>query len=140
MTDTPREPDPVENISAATARLFAALGRYFGAYMLGIVVCVLITPAELTLAGVQIWMFYPFFALPAFFGFYIVLGTSYQPFGGVGLAFWAMYAVGFIPVILGIYAFVSKATWLTPWRPLWIGFPIGFVGTLGVYYIGASGV
>jgi len=33
-----------------------------------------------------------------------------------------------------LLVYFTRPSRLRIWRPLWIGFPVGFVGTLGVYY------
>lgn len=127
--------DPVRPRAPALA-LGAA--RYVGAYLLGIVACLASTPASIELAGAALWPWYPVFAPIAFFLFYFYLPDGYLPSGGAGVAFLIWSSIGLLPLAGEIAAHIRHS--LRPWRPLWIGFPIGFVGALGVYYVAASSV
>ena len=117
-----------------------AIARYLGAYLLGIVVGVIATPAELILVGQPLWPWYPVFALPGYVLFYYYLAGGYLPFASAGLAFWTYYLVGLLPFLLGAWTVLRKPAWARTWRPLWIAFPIGFIGTMGVYYTAAASV
>ena len=44
------------------------------------------------------------------------------------------------PKVMEVLVYFIKSRRLRAWRPLWIGFPIGFVGTLGVYYTAAASI
>ena len=121
-------------------RAIIAIGNYFGAYILGIIACIAITPVELTLINVPLWMYYPILAIPGYVAGYVLLSVGYLPLGGVGLGYWAMFLVGLVPIVMGVVNFYLRRPLIKALRPLWIGFPIGFAGTLGVYYIAASGV
>ena len=120
-------------------RAFASgAARYLGVYLLGIVTCLALTPASMELAGAQLWPWYPVFAPIAFFLFYFYLADPYLPSGAQGLAYWTWFTIGIVPLCGETAVRLQPA--LRRWRPLWLGFPFGFVGTLGVYYTAASSI
>lgn len=83
---------------------------------------------------------YPFLAPIGCLLFYFYLEGAYLPFGGKGPSYWFYFTVGFYPFAMELVAcFLGSRRWWA-WRPLWIGFPIGFVGTLGVYDTAAASV
>ena len=114
--------------------------KYVGSYALGIAACILFTPGEQELAGAVIWPYYFVFAAVGFFLFYFYLEVAYLPFGGSGTAYWILFSSGFVPLVLESVAFFTRLPHFRACRPLWIGFPMGFVGTLGVYYTAAASI
>ncbi len=125
---------------ASAAKVVLSVLKYLGSYCLGIMACVLFAPAELELAGVVLWPYYAVFAVIGFFLFYLYLSSAYLPFGGSGASFWLLFSIGFVPVVFEAAAQFVRMPSLRPCRPLWIGFPIGFVGTLGMYYTAAASI
>ncbi|MEM7431665.1 MAG: hypothetical protein AAF351_06960 [Pseudomonadota bacterium] len=115
-------------------------GKYFAAYLLGIVVCIVFTPVDLKLVGVELSFYYPLLAIPGYLAFYFYLEGGYLPDGGISWAYWAMFAVGLIPFVVAAIAYFSSSQFFSKWRPLWIAFPVGFLGTIGVYYTVAGSV
>jgi hypothetical protein len=114
--------------------------KYVGSYILGTVACVLFTPAELEIAGVVLWPYYLVFAAIGFFLFYLYLSNAYLPFGGSGASYWVLFSIGFVPLVSEVALHFARMASFRACRPLWIGFPIGFVGTLGVYYTAAASI
>ena len=45
-----------------------------------------------------------------------------------------------LPFMMELLAYFLGSRSVLAWRPLWIGFPAGFVGTLGVYYTAAASI
>ncbi len=90
------------------------------------------------LAGVALWPWYPFLALPGFFLFFLFL----PPASGLGFGpgHWLTSLPGLIPPMAEVGGFLGKQPRLGAWRPLWIGSPIGFVGTLGAYFTVATSI
>ena len=134
---TSQDPGVSDKSSGTALRTFV---KYAGAYLCGICCCVVLTPVELELAGLPLWPFYPIFAVVGFALFYLYLKGAYLPFGGSGVVFWVLYSVGFIPVPCELIAFLSRNSLIRTGRPFWIGFPVGFVGTMGVYYTAAASI
>jgi hypothetical protein len=116
----------------------ARVGRYVIAYLLGIAAAVAFTPAEMVLAGHALWHLYPVFAFPGVLAFYFYLSPQYSV--GAGPVYWLTFCLGFTPVVVGVAASRSSGAWLRGWAHLWIGFPVGFVGTLGAYCTVAASI
>lgn len=56
--------------------------KYLGAYLLGIMASIAITPVEMSMGGhVPLWFLYPMLAPPGYFLFYLYLEGAYLPFG-----------------------------------------------------------
>ena len=113
---------------------FVSLVLYFVAYLAGIFTCLLYTPVQMKL-GAVLW--YPLVSWIGFFLFYL-LPPQYLVFGD-GIVYCLICSMGFLPVVLALATYFGMIR-LKPWRPLWVGLPIGFIGTLGVYYTAAASV
>jgi hypothetical protein len=121
--------------------VFREILKYLGAYLLGIITSIAITPVEMSMGGhVPLWFLYPILAPIGYFLFYLYLEGAYLPFGGEGPSYWLYVAVGLVPFVMELLAYLLRSRRLLAWRPLWIGFPIGFAGTLGVYYTAAASI
>ena len=114
--------------------------QYLFAYLFGIVLCVAVTPARWILIGFPIGVLYPFLAPLGYPLFYLYLSGAYYPNGGEGTAFWIMYLVGFVPFLMEAACFSFLPRSVRALRPVWIGVPLGFVGTLGIYYTAAASI
>ena len=110
-------------------------------YFAGVVVCVVATPVDVNLGGgILLWFLCSGFAWIGYPLFYLYLEGAYLPHGGQGVAYWSYATVGAVPFLLELLVHLfRKPRWFV-WRPLWIGFPIGFVGTLGIYYTAAASI
>ena len=138
-TGVEAEPQDSSGMSART--VFREILKYLGAYLLGIIASIALTPVEMSMGGhVPLWFLYPILAPIGLLLFYFYLEGAYLPFGGKGLIYWFFFTVGFVPFVMEVLAYLSRSRRLRAWRPLWIGFPIGFVGTLGVYYTAAASI
>ena len=135
------EAEPRKASGMSVGALFREILKYLGAYLLGVIACVALTPVEMNMGGdVPLWFLYPILAAIGYFLFYLYLEGAYLPFGGKGLIYWFFFTVGFVPFVMEVLAYFLRSRRLRAWRPLWIGFPIGFVGTLGVYYTAAASI
>lgn len=115
--------------------------KYLGAYLLGIIAAIALTPVEISLGGhVPLWFLYPILAPIGYLLFYFYLEGAYLPFGGKGPSYWSYFSVGLGPFVMEVLPRALGARRLRAWRPLWIGFPIGFLGTIGVYYTAAASI
>jgi hypothetical protein len=112
--------------------------RFVGAYLAGVLACVLVTPVEPVLVGTPLWPFYPLLAIIGFFLFYLYLPPQYV--FGSGIAYSMVYSIGLLSVILGIAVHFGPLRRFHVLSPLLTGFPIGFIGTMGVYYTAAASV
>lgn len=126
--------------SKSAALVLLEILKYVGSYVLGIAACILFTPVELELAGVVIWPYFIVFAAIGIFLFYLYLEGAYLPFGASGTAYWLLFSIGFVTPVLESVAYFTRLPRVRAYRPLWVGFPIGFVGTLGVYYTAAASI
>lgn len=119
-------------------RILRRFGRFFGFYLLGIVLGVVLTPAEFTLIGRPVWLFYIPFAALGFVLFYVDLPQQYV-FGSV-LAYWTVYGFGLAGALGGAAALFWRNGRYRRWFAPLMGLALGFVGTLGVYYAIAAGI
>ncbi|PAY16786.1 hypothetical protein CKO51_24915 [Rhodopirellula sp. SM50] len=138
-TDVEAEPRKPNGISAGA--LIRETLKYLGAYLLGVIACVALTPVEMNMGGHEpLWFLYPILAPIGYFLFYLYLEGAYLPFGGEGPSYWLYASVGLVPFVMEVMAYLLGSRRFHAWRPLWIGCPIGFVGTLGVYYTAAASI
>lgn len=100
----------------------------------------ILTPVTASLAGATLWPYYPLFAMPGLFLFYFYLSDPYLPDGGSSLIYWLWFFMGLIPLVVGAMTYFPKKVIPDSWRPLLIGAPVGFVGTLGVYFTAAASI
>lgn len=113
-------------------------GQYFLCYLAGIVACIIFTPVELVLLDAPIWLFFVPFAPVGYCFFYFDLPPQYV--FGSNIYYWSVYVFGIAFVSIGFVSRILTKGRLRPWQPFMIGFPIGFVGTLGLYYAAASSI
>jgi hypothetical protein len=114
------------------------LMKFLGAYLLGIVACVLVTPVEPVLVGTPLWPSYPLLAIIGFFLFYLTLPPHYV--FGAGIAYGLVYSIGLLSVVFGLAVHFGPLRRIRFLSPLLIGFSFGFVGTMGVYYTAAASI
>ncbi len=119
-------------------RFLSNSGQYFLGYLAGIIACIIFTPVELMLLDAPMWLFFIPFASIGYFSFYFYLPPQYV--FGSNVSYWSVYVLGITLVSIGFALGVMFKGRLRPWRPLMIGFPIGFVGSLGLYYTAASSI
>jgi NhaP-type Na+/H+ or K+/H+ antiporter len=130
-------PEKFNPPAAARTRVPLVILQYLGSYLLGILTCVLFTPVDLVLAGKALWPFYPF-AVIGFFLYYFYLDPQYV--FGPATTYWLVGSIGLAPLVFEVAAYFRRSPRLRAWRPLWIGFPLGFIGTLGVFYTAAASI
>lgn len=146
MAENPYSPSQVRQVAPPSAKSsIAVLGRelvkFLGAYLLGIVLCVALTPVEMTLGGdAPLWIAYPILAPVGYPLFYFYLDGAYLPFGGIGPSYWTYFIIGLLPIGIEGLTYLSQWRGARVWRACWLGFPMGFVGTLGVYYTAAASI
>ena len=113
--------------------LLLRCATYVGAYLVGIMTSIALTPAEVFLAGRWLGDDYPWFSLIGFFFFY---------FGYYDLA-WDFWSIGWTALgvmAFGVASFFGNRPRLVALRPWLLAFPVGFVGTLGAYYAAAGSI
>ena len=114
--------------------------KYFGGYLLGVFACLMFSHASLMLAGVFLLPASVIGALPGLI--YVVYCAIFEP----EFVFWFyLITVGFLPLWIRLYVRLShktdeKIARLIVFRPLWTTFPIGFLGTFGVYAAGSASI
>lgn len=129
---------PTSRPSREKRRWILILLKYAGAYLLGILLCILLTPADPVLAGTGLWPLYPLLAPVGFFLYYFYLTPVYV--FGDATSYWLTGLIGLIPLAMEGITFFGGFPALRNWRPLWIGTPVGFLGTIGVYYTAAASI
>lgn len=134
-SDSEAESDQQTPQRVSASPVLLSILKYVGSYLLGMVACVVFTPAEMELAGVAMWLYYPIFGLIGFVLFYLQI-----PIANSGLLYWLPFAIGCLPIVFEVIAFFVGTPRLRAFRPLWIAFPLGFVGTLGVYFAAAASI
>lgn len=122
----------------STARVVRTIGAYLTSYLLGIAAGLVLSPAEPVLAGVALWPSYLVLAPVGFVLFYFYLPPGYGMGSGAGHV--VAYCLGLAPFVAEVLVRLPGRPRWRAWRPLWIGFPVGFVGTLGVYYTAAASI
>ena len=148
MPDNPYSP-PTLNVDIPTSRLgrcsanvMREILKYVGSYLLGISVCVIGTPVDLAPGGVPLWPLY-FLLSPIgilLYCFYLpTLPSAYWPFGA-SLGYWSLASIGLIPFVFEVTTYFRRLSRLRRWRLFWVGFPIGFVGTLRIYYTATASI
>ena len=112
----------------------AVLWRYLGAYLLGIITSVFFTPVELFFSDVFLGPWFFLGCIPGVFvWFYLVINEP-------ELLRWSWVSVFALAPVLGeIWVRLPREASeldLSPtfWRPFWIAFPIGLLGSLGVFF------
>jgi hypothetical protein len=133
MTSEPTSPDAKNR-----TRLLIIVMKYLGAYLFGVLASVLFTPVEPVLVGKPLWPYYPLLAIIGFFLFYLYLPPQYV--FGSGLAYVLLYSINLLSVVLGLAVHFGPLRRIRVLSPLLLGFPIGFVGTMGVYYTAAASI
>lgn len=111
--------------------------EYVRAYLLGIVAAIVITPAQLSLAGVQLWYLYPILSIPAFFLFSTQLSANLS-WPNIIVA--CIYLVSIGCVLFGIAAHFGSLRRYQHLSPKLIGSTIGFMGTFAVYLISMGSI
>ncbi|MGI9442806.1 MAG: hypothetical protein ACR2N1_10090 [Rubripirellula sp.] len=120
---------PSVSVSRPVAKLLLGMLKYLGSYTLGILVAVPLTGLAENLKGfdeVASLMFWSILGLYFFFTFLI---SEFADL--VFYAWWALLIL-LIPFVCEAFAFFRRRSSVRSWRPLWIGFPVGFLGTTGV--------
>lgn len=119
-------------------RVIRRIAPFPGFYLLGILACILLTPVESGLVGKPAWLMYAAYAPIGFIIFYVNLPPQYV-FGPTP-GYWAVYALGLASLLLGLALMIAGRGRSRSWSPALIGLPLGFVGTLGVYYAALASV
>lgn len=141
MSDNPFSPpiDPGKS-TPTRKRLPKALKgifRYLAAYLSGILACVLLTEAEVFLAGKNLLPWYVLFS-PIGVALWCIAAFQSLP----SVPFELGWALGMLlsPCVGEAIVHINDVQPIRRCRPLWISFPIGFVGTLGIYWAGSLSI
>lgn len=125
------EQDDTTDVKPASGRkILLGIPKYLGAYLLGIAACIIATPAEWDFGRFPFFfLLYPILSVPFFFlwPFMVFQESTY-------LYRWWMWLIALTPVAGEGIAFLASRPRVRAWRPLWFGFPIGFVGSFTVYW------
>lgn len=107
--------------------------KFFAAYSLGIISCMVLTPVEAELAGIWLWSAYLLAPVGLLLSAVLLWQENDLSFGKSVLSV-ALWVMAFTPCVLECVCFLWHQSRLGRWRPLWVGFPIGFIGTLGMFF------
>lgn len=112
------------------------IGSGIVGYLLGILFAVAFTPAEVVLAGVNLLPFYLLLSVVGVVFFVILLFQQYTDM----LSTWWVGLFVLLPLACELGMYFGKKKSLRILRPAWFAFPIGFLGTLGIYFAGAQSI
>jgi|GEM_PF-6559572 len=127
---------PKKNLGLRLLRWF---GLFALSYLLGIAACVMLTVAEFELAGVNLL---PWYLGGAVIGLILIVILLFQEPGSV-LAVWPIWLVLLAPFVIETVLALSRKPGVRRlgwFRACWIGFPIGFIGTFGIYIAGSMSI
>lgn len=107
-------------------------------YSLGIATAILLTPAELELAGRNLLSAYILYSTFGFF-FFVFIPTS------IYLTDWSIsrvagYVISLLPVLVLVSYFHSQFRRIRKYAMILIGFSLGFVGTYGIYFAATASI
>jgi len=119
------------------ARVLLTLLKYFGCYLLGIFLCVILTDAEFVLAG--LWLL-PAYVLLSVVGCFLWFVSAFQALPSIPFEMWWVLLMLAMPCVGETLAYRYRGSNLRNWRPMWFGLPVGFVGTLGIYWVGSLSI
>ena len=117
-------------------QLYQRILEYLIPYFVGIIAAIVFTPADLSLAGVSLWFLYPILAIPAFLVFFTEI--SFNHIGDTILGLLYIASVG--GVVFGISTHFGSLRRYRYLGPRLIGFLLGFVGTVAVFFISAGSI
>ena len=123
-----------EKIQALSLRFL----HYLLPYLSGIFTAIVFTPVEFNLVGVALWWVYPIVAVPAFILWFFELIP--RALLGPDLLFLLPYLLSFVSIVCGLAAHFDPLRRYQNLGPALIAFPIGFVGTAGVYLISMASI
>ena len=115
------------------AKLVLGTLKYFGAFLLGILAALLLTGSAENLAegltGFDEIAAVVFYVIPGLYAFFTFLILE---FPDLFIQAWWASLILLIPFVCEALALLQRPSTLDPWRPVWIGFPVGFLGTTGI--------
>ena len=118
--------------------LYQCILRYLIPYVWGILAAIAFTPVQLSLVGVKLWYMYPVLAVPAFFLFVFELHP--RSLFGFETIVLMLYFMSAISILFGIGTHFAPLRRYRDYRPALITFPVGFIGTVGVYFISMASI
>ena len=112
-------------------------------YLLGCIAAMIAWPHSIVLVSVPLFVIFPLFVVypilspVGYLLYYLYLSDGYR-FGG-GPVEWAHYMFGMLPIlgVMILWGSPSKARTLALGL---IGFPVGFIGTLALYFTAAASI
>ena len=114
------------------------VSKYFGAYLLGILGALILTPASIMLAGTFLVPVYVIGAVPGYVVWFIFVFTEQSFLGLLSIVALApIYGEWRLRRAAGDEEAFLK---LVAWRPMWFCFPIGFLGTFGIFFASVSSI
>ena len=111
--------------------------QYVIPYFVGILAAIVFTPVELSLAGQSLWYWYPVLAIPAFLLLVTIFSVNSSFFD---ILFGCVYLISIGCVLFGIASHFGSLRQYRNIGVKLIGFPLGFIGTIGVFFISAESI
>ncbi len=117
-------------------QIYQRILEYLIPYFVGIIAAIIFTPVDLSLAGVSLWFIYPILAIPAF-----LLLVTELTFTGIGDSIVGLIYIASVGgVVFGIATHFGSYRRYRHLGPKLIGFLLGFMGTVGVFFISAGSI
>ena len=117
------------------AKLFFGTLKYFASSLLGILMALLITGSagnlSEDLSGFDNLIAVIFSIIPGLYTFLVLL-ISESP--KLLVHAWWVLPILLLPFLCEVLTRFQGRTVSASWRPFWIGFPVGFLGTIGIYW------
>ena len=118
-------------------RFFFGMLQYVVPYFLGIIAALLFSPVDSHLAGHNLLLLYPIFAIPAFCFFPTDISL---PLFGPDWIFVILYGVSISAIVFGIAAHFKPLRRYHPLGARLIGFTLGSTGTIAVFYLSMASI
>lgn len=127
-------PPPLPSKPSLWRRVFRFVGLVLLGHLVGVLFANLVSIAEFELAGVFLL---PWYLLAAPVGVIFLTIIFFQD-PEIALDLWVVWPVFFAPFLIETVLVLAKRHRFRVWRGFWIGFPIGFLGTVGIYFAAAQ--
>jgi hypothetical protein len=132
------------SVSRPVAKLLLGTLKYFGAYLLGFFAGTIyanaVAPYDIGLDELFKFAALPTLMFGSLRGLYFFFQTALTEFPDLVLHAWWAVLILLIPFVCEAMVCCRRKSSFRFWRPLWIGFPVGFLGMLGAYWMALQSI